>query len=248
MAKRFTDSEKWRDRWVRRLSKDAKLLWFYLCDACDHAGFWERDEELLEFQLGGSIDFEACLAELGGRVLASPDGRVLFLTKFIVFQYGELSPDCRPHKRILETIAHWEEKGYPIGYSKGIYTFKDKEKDKDRTKTKTKGESEGGQTGLDLGAEIATPPPLRIRLGKLFNRRATTKWSAKEEQALKAIEPLDEEDLATLETFYGATIPDDQDYRRRNLETLLNNFGAEVGKARRWIAQHQKHDDRYEKF
>lgn len=77
-----------------------------------------------------------------------------------------------------------------------------------------------------------TPTPLQIRLGKLLNRRESTKWDKKELAALKGIGTPEEEDLQLLEAFYFAVIPEERDYRRRKMITLLTNWNGEVDKAR----------------
>jgi hypothetical protein len=74
----------------------------------------------------------------------------------------------------------------------------------------------------------------KLRLGKLFGRRQSTIWSAKELKAWKEISPIDEEDFQSVERYYGASIPADKNYRRRDLQTLLNNFSGEVDRARTW--------------
>lgn len=73
------------------------------------------------------------------------------------------------------------------------------------------------------------------RVGALFNRRASTRWSPKETASFRRALPISEDDLADLERYYATDIPKDRDYRRRNIETLLNNFAAEVDKARRFF-------------
>jgi hypothetical protein len=69
-------------------------------------------------------------------------------------------------------------------------------------------------------------------LGKLFRRKEETRWSEKEEKALKAISPIAEYDMALVESYYTAKHPADADYRRRDLLTLLNNWHGEVDRAR----------------
>jgi hypothetical protein len=73
--------------------------------------------------------------------------------------------------------------------------------------------------------------PLMIRLGRFFNRRPTTRWSPSERKALKKLIPIDTEDLELLERYYLEVIPQVEDYRRRDLETLLNNWTKEIDRA-----------------
>ena len=76
------------------------------------------------------------------------------------------------------------------------------------------------------------PTPLEIRVGKLLNRKETTRMSEKERAALKQIGEPSEDELQLLEEFYNAVIPEEKDYRRTALLTLLNNWNGEVDKAR----------------
>lgn len=75
-----------------------------------------------------------------------------------------------------------------------------------------------------------------IRIGKWFGRQPSTLWSVYEQKSLDRLfaAPLD---IKALETYYTADIPKDDDYRRRNLETLLNNWISELDRARTWINQ-----------
>lgn len=100
--KRFTETNKWRDPWFRRLSPAAKLLWFYLIDNCDQVGLVDIDYQLLSSDLGMKIT-DKVLGELGGRIQAVSDVKI-FLTKFIPFQYGELSTACPPHRNIIKSV------------------------------------------------------------------------------------------------------------------------------------------------
>lgn len=77
-------------------------------------------------------------------------------------------------------------------------------------------------------------------IGGWFGRRSTTLWSREEAAALEALGALDPEDLDVLQRFYRADHPAEADYRRRNVVTLLNNWNAEVDKARRWDAQQHR--------
>jgi hypothetical protein len=75
------------------------------------------------------------------------------------------------------------------------------------------------------------PTPLMVRINSWFNRRISTRWSKNEIKALKSIGTPTDADLAALERYYKAKHPHDKDYRRRNIETLLNNWNGEIDKS-----------------
>ena len=79
------------------------------------------------------------------------------------------------------------------------------------------------------------PGEFSERLHKLWRRRKTTKWDAKEKTAFKALSPIDSEDFDLIERFYSAEEdPKSPLYRRQSLLTLLNNWAGEIDRARRW--------------
>jgi hypothetical protein len=78
------------------------------------------------------------------------------------------------------------------------------------------------------------PTELMRRMNALLRRRDTTRWSKEEIKALKAIGTPDESDFKAVEAFYAAKHVGEKDYRRHTLEALLNNWGGEVDKARRY--------------
>jgi hypothetical protein len=49
MAKRFYDTGIFQDSWFSDLSKDGKLLFFYLISRCNHAGIIDLNLKLAEF-------------------------------------------------------------------------------------------------------------------------------------------------------------------------------------------------------
>ena len=51
MAKRFTDTEKWKDPWFCALTEKEKLFWVYIVDNCDHAGIWRVNWPLVQFYI-----------------------------------------------------------------------------------------------------------------------------------------------------------------------------------------------------
>lgn len=49
MAKRFTDTEKWKDDWFLNLSDLDKTIWQYVMDNCSHAGILKKSVNHLNF-------------------------------------------------------------------------------------------------------------------------------------------------------------------------------------------------------
>lgn len=137
--KRFTETDKWRDPWFRKLSAGAKLAFYYIVENCDNSGVWTPDTELADFSIGMAIPWDKVKEAFGNRLLILSSGDWLML-KFVSFQYGQLSPDCKPHLQVLRLIEkHRVSKGYP----KGINTLEEKDKDKD------KGSAEGAKSATD---------------------------------------------------------------------------------------------------
>lgn len=114
--KRFTLTEKWSDPWFRRLSSQAKLVWLYAQDLCDNVGIVQLDLEFLSGDCRVKIT-ESHIAELGDKI-QKIGATEYFLPFFILTQYGKLTPGCRPHDKILESIS---DKG--IYYQEGRYLY-----------------------------------------------------------------------------------------------------------------------------
>jgi len=135
MAKRFTDTDKWKDPWFQDLPIKYKIMWFYLLDNCNLAGIWKVNVRLASFQIGEPFESSEILRIFKGRITDLGEGK-WFINKFIEFQYGKLSVNCKPHIPVINLLKEHKIKGY----LKGIETLKekDKEKDKDMDKEKDK--------------------------------------------------------------------------------------------------------------
>lgn len=178
MPKRFTDSDKWKDKWFRALRPELKLAYLYLLDNCDHAGVIEIDEELANFQIGTAIDWSGFLDICGDRIAHLDNGK-MWLTKFIDFQYGELSRECRAHSPVFQSI---EKNRLSIGYPKGINTLKDKDKDKDIDKdtVKDKDRSAKIECGNWVIPERLDCEQIRLLLSKFLEMRRRIKKPVKD--------------------------------------------------------------------
>jgi hypothetical protein len=139
MAKRFTDTDKWKRPWFRTLPNDLKVVWFYLLDQCDHAGVWCADFELMRFQTGVHFDAETLEQAFDGKIKRIEDDKY-FIPSFVEFQYGELTPTNNTHRSVLKIIQKIEENEPLRSPSRGDQdkgTDKDKGKKQKTTKPKT---------------------------------------------------------------------------------------------------------------
>jgi hypothetical protein len=152
--KRFTETDKWRDPWFRKLSPELKCLWSYITDHCDHAGIWEPDMETAAYFIGAPIPYERVSIAFADRIETLPGGK-LRVIKFVKFQYGRLSRDCKPHSPVFACI---EKHGYQVepfengtpltekepkpieGLGIGFESLQVKVKDKEEVKVKDKEE------------------------------------------------------------------------------------------------------------
>ncbi len=159
--KRFTETNKWDDPWFRKLSPEIKLLWQWLLDRCDNAGIIDPDIELASFQIGYQYPMDT-LSKLGDRVVRLECGK-WFIPKFVPFQIGKLSADCRAHGPAFQSLLKhsidpetFQFKGYP----KGIHTLQEKEKEKEEDKDKEKSPKKSRGTLEEIKAfavEIGMP-------------------------------------------------------------------------------------------
>ena len=88
MAKRLTDTEKWKDPFFNELSSDYKLVWIYLLDDCNHAGIWKKSIKRLNFDCSTNLTENDILKTFGSRIVPVSDDK-WFIPKFVYFQYGK---------------------------------------------------------------------------------------------------------------------------------------------------------------
>lgn len=134
MAKRFTDTDKWKKPFIRGLNAQYKLLWFYILDDCDHAGIWQVDEEVASIRVGFTIDFNEALTIFKDHIQVIDDGLKWFISDFIDFQYGTLNPDNRVHKSVIDIHKKYKIKPLISPLKGAMDKDKDKYKDKDKDK------------------------------------------------------------------------------------------------------------------
>ena len=133
MAKRFTDTDKWKKPFIRSLEAPYKLLWFYILDDCDHAGIWHVDMEVASIRIGHHVDEKTALKNFGERINNFAPGK-WFIPDFIFFQYGELTEKNRLHVSVINILNKYKIK--PL--TSPLQGVKDKDKDKEQEKDKVK--------------------------------------------------------------------------------------------------------------
>jgi hypothetical protein len=177
--KRFTETEKWRDPWFRKLSAGAKLAFLYIIDNCDNAGVWTADKELADFSIGMEIPWVKVLEAFGERVSVLPSGDWL-IVRFVEFQFGKLSKDCKPHLQVMRLIEkHRVSKGYP----KGFRTLEEKEEDKEKDE---KGDARGKpESRSEVDAYAAEIGMSRADVDSWFDHFEANGWKVGGKAAMK---------------------------------------------------------------
>lgn len=139
IAKRFTDSEKWKKGWFRKLNPVYKCLWVYICDNCNMAGIWDVDFELAEIFIGAKLEPQEIKEVFKKQYQELNSGSKWFIKDFISFQYGELIENNNFHKSVVALLKKAGVFEGLISPSRGALV---KEKVKDKDKGVVKGESD----------------------------------------------------------------------------------------------------------
>ena len=139
MAKRFTDTDKYKKPFIRGLQGAYKLFWDYLYHSCDHAGIWIVDFEIAQIYLGQDmqVNKEDALKYFneGEQRIIEIENNKWFIPSFIDFQYGILNIENRAHKSVIQILNKYNLIN-DKGLLRGLQAYKDKDKDKDKDKRK----------------------------------------------------------------------------------------------------------------
>jgi hypothetical protein len=104
MAKRLTDTAKWRNPWFRKVPTKYKMLFLYMLDECDNAGVIHLDLDLISFLLGESFSREEFNQHLGSKISYIGEEKII-INSFIKFQNGDVSNSTHPmSKHILKEL------------------------------------------------------------------------------------------------------------------------------------------------
>ena len=173
MAKRFTDSEKWKDVWFSDLSNDEKIVWLFLLDDCNHAGVWQVNLRRLNFECRTNYTLDDLYQFLKSRVCRLSEEK-WFIPKFISFQYPKFpngSASIQSAIKILDKeglIQHYEDgsvsliKELPLledtlikGLGKGYQRITDTDTDTDTDTVLDKDMEMDKETSLDTSKDVS---------------------------------------------------------------------------------------------
>jgi hypothetical protein len=209
MPKRFTDTEKWKKKFVRRLASGYKLFWLYILDDCNHAGIWEVDFEIARIKIGSDdIKQEQAIKIFGSKIHIFDGGEKWFIPDFIDFQYGKLNDTNRAHKSVVELLSKYSLlKLINKPLLSPLQGAKDKEKDKDKAKDKDSAENNVFETWK------------RLRAG----RKMSTSNNRKDSEPLQAQIDSKQLSMADLEKAMVAML-DDAGWKHKTLQTLAKHL------------------------
>lgn len=113
MPKRYTDTDKWKKQWFRKLNPKMKLFWDYITTNCDYCGIWDIDYEVASFMVGQKYTQEEILVAFEHKLMFIAEDKV-FIPSFINFQYGDKPGASKMHqsiKRKLDSLGlEWGKK------------------------------------------------------------------------------------------------------------------------------------------
>tara|TARA_R100001460_G_scaffold3730_2_gene11046 strand:- start:1468 stop:2139 length:672 start_codon:yes stop_codon:yes gene_type:complete len=175
MAKRMTDTDKWKKRFLRELKPQHKLLWFYILDDCNHAGIWDVDIEVASIRVGEELIYDMLPQAFLDKIVIFDNGDKWFIPDFIDFQYGELNPNSNVHKSVIALLEKYNLQGYVKG-SQGVETTpQDKDKDKDIVKVKAKVKRFVKPTVVDI-AEYCIERNNSVDAEKFYDYYSSNGW------------------------------------------------------------------------
>ncbi len=141
MPYRFTDTDKWGDGWFVDLKPTEKLLFMYLCDNCDIAGFIEINTKKWATDTGYTIpQIKGALKGLRRGLIYSDTNDCVYIRNFLKHQKNlPINERNQAHKGIIKRFNKYKykfdiedyvgfiegaqkglERGYGIGKGNGI--------------------------------------------------------------------------------------------------------------------------------
>lgn len=166
MAKRFTDTNKYKKPFIRGLQGAYKLLWDFLYHDCDHAGIWIVDFETAQIYIGKDMPVTKEKAveffnQDEKRIIELEGGKKWFIPSFIEFQYGQLSANNRAHINIISVLKKNNLLDNELSLIKGLISplqgAKEQYKEMEQEQVKgVKGENKVADLFDDFEADVLT--------------------------------------------------------------------------------------------
>lgn len=105
--KRFSETDKWKDEWFASLSVIEKVVFLFLIDNCDNAGFFEINTRVNSFLIGIKEDeYLGAIKGLNRGLIASKDGKIFWIKNFLFHQKNlPLNQENNAHRQIINIIA-----------------------------------------------------------------------------------------------------------------------------------------------
>lgn len=159
MAKRFTDTAKYKKQFIRGLPGPYKLLWDFLYHDCDHAGIWIVDFEIAQKYIGDDMPVtkERALELFNAgetRIVVLNGGGKWFIAPFIEFQYTKLSEKNRAHCNVIPILQKFDLLNSDLSLkinkplTSPLQGAKEKEQEKE-TEQKKETEDESAREGIN---------------------------------------------------------------------------------------------------
>lgn len=219
----------WLHEGLCNCSEFARLLAIALLNWADDEGYFMANPILIRGQVFPFLDDSKKIP-----------GALLELSRVAYIQIGEDSQK-RAVGRIVNFTKHQRVDKPKPSEIKACSSFQDNSKIilgiiQDPSKEEGKGREEERELEEERKREAArVSDALRIRLGSIMHRRASSQWTEPELKAFRKCK-FEEEDIAAVEAFYAGNWPPQwgKNSLRSDLCTLLNNWPGEVDKARRW--------------
>lgn len=104
--KRFTETDKWKSPQFLKMKPTEKLVWFYIMDNCDCAGFMEWDADVCAMFTGMKVEHvEGAYEGLIRGFKGAKDSSWIHVPDFLKAQKNlPLNPENNAHKQIISRI------------------------------------------------------------------------------------------------------------------------------------------------
>lgn len=102
----YTATNKWDDAWFSELSNDAKILFYYISEKCNNAGFYEINKKIMLVQTNmNEARSRECFTEIKKAYVMSVDKKTVWLKNFIKHQRKlPLKENVSNHRQIINLL------------------------------------------------------------------------------------------------------------------------------------------------